>query len=674
MFVSDINDVKIYNLSAGKSLPDWLTDRKKKASVNKNVDLRKRIELIQDFDMPGVSTSIRMSPDNQYILVTGTYKPRVKCFDVNHLSIKFERCFDSEVETFEVLSDDYSKLVFLQTDRFVEFHAGHGRHYRLRVPKVGRALSYHSPSCDLFVVGSSSEIYRLNLERGQFMQPFESEASSFNACDINPEHHLLITGSQEGFVEAWDPREKKRCSTLDVAMRIKNYRDFPSITSLKFKNALHMAVGTASGHILLYDIRSNEPLLIKDSLNRIPIKKIDFNPAHNVVYSLDNAMLKIWDENNGKQMAYIESQSNFNDFCTIPNTGMFFFAQEDVKMQTFYIPALGPAPKWCSFLDNLTEEIESETVQNIYDDYKFVTKQELITLGLDHLEGTNLLKGYMHGYFIDMRLYNKAKSAAQPFTFENYRKEKINKKIEESRPKRLEVKSDLPKVNRELAMKFMENEESNKKVKAPNLLKDDRFKIMFENPEYEVDKTTEEYRLLKPLLTQLDKSKLKKLEKKYANEESTDAKGEDEGSTDDDLFSENDGSSDDEDDGSKWKEVKKEHKRIQKEKRYNRQNDEEEEEETSPIKSSGIKMQDLESFKINELSRKVAKASLGARVAKETDMPQVKTISGLGNRQMSFSTEKKVSKTVIKRQEEMKKHREERKQVIRPTTFLKKRK
>lgn len=59
-------------------------------------------------------------------------------------------------------------------------------------------------------------------------------------------------------------------------------------------------------------------------------------------------------------MAYIESQSKFNDFCTIPNTGMFFFAQEDVKMLTYYIPSLGPAPKWCSFLDNLAEEIESE--------------------------------------------------------------------------------------------------------------------------------------------------------------------------------------------------------------------------------------------------------------------------------------------------------------------------
>ena len=31
--VSTTNDVKIYNLSAGKSLPDWLTDRKKRQLV-----------------------------------------------------------------------------------------------------------------------------------------------------------------------------------------------------------------------------------------------------------------------------------------------------------------------------------------------------------------------------------------------------------------------------------------------------------------------------------------------------------------------------------------------------------------------------------------------------------------------------------------------------------------
>ena len=41
---------------------------------------------------------------------------------------------------------------------------------------------------------------------------------------------------------------------------------------------------------------------------------------------------------------------------------MIFMAEEDVKMLTYYIPAMGPAPKWCSFLDNLTDEIQSEVM------------------------------------------------------------------------------------------------------------------------------------------------------------------------------------------------------------------------------------------------------------------------------------------------------------------------
>lgn len=47
----------------------------------------------------------------------------------------------------------------------------------------------------------------------------------------------------------------------------------------------------------------------------------------------------------------------------------------------------------------------------VYDDYKFVTKQDLATLGLSHLIGTNLLRAYMHGFFIDIRLYHKVTGA-----------------------------------------------------------------------------------------------------------------------------------------------------------------------------------------------------------------------------------------------------------------------
>jgi hypothetical protein len=42
--------------------------------------------------------------------------------------------------------------------------------------------------------------------------------------------------------------------------------------------------------------------------------------------------------------------------------------------------AVGHAPRWCSFLDSLTEELE-EAEPVVYDDYKFVTSSDLDALG-----------------------------------------------------------------------------------------------------------------------------------------------------------------------------------------------------------------------------------------------------------------------------------------------------
>ena len=104
-------------------------------AIQKDVDLRRRIELIQDFDMPTASSCVRASPDGQYLLCSGVYKPRIKCFDLEQLSLKFDRCFDSECVKFDFLSDDFSKLVLLQADRYIEFHAQYGRYYRTRMPR-----------------------------------------------------------------------------------------------------------------------------------------------------------------------------------------------------------------------------------------------------------------------------------------------------------------------------------------------------------------------------------------------------------------------------------------------------------------------------------------------------------------------------------------------------------
>lgn len=198
---------------------------------------------------------------------------------------------------------------------------------------------------------------------------------------------------------------------------------------------------------------------------------------------------------------------------------MLFMATENTKMQTFYIPSLGPAPKWASVLDCLTEELEESNSEVVYDDYKFVTKPEIENLGLEHLIGTNLLRAYMHGYFMDVRLYKKAKSVVNPFEFEEYRKKKIRETIEKNRENRVQV-NKLPQVNKDFALKLLNDQMTQKKKNnASSLLTDERFKKLFEDPDMEVDKNADEYRLLNPVLSRLDKSKKKDIKKKLVGEE-----------------------------------------------------------------------------------------------------------------------------------------------------------
>uniref|UniRef100_A0A915I7K5 NUC153 domain-containing protein n=1 Tax=Romanomermis culicivorax TaxID=13658 RepID=A0A915I7K5_ROMCU len=468
------------------------------------LDLRRRIELIQDFDMPDCSNCITTSKNRDYVFVCGTYKPRVKCYDVNNLSMKFERCMDAEPLKALSLSDSYEKvsyfiyentvvhnyredriMIFLQEERWVEFHVQYGRYFRFRIPKFGRDLNYNESNCDLYIVGSGNDIYRLNLEQGRFMTPFTStQAASLTRCDLNNEHQLLMCGTWEGCVEAWDPRAKESVGILDItkALLTENIRfgQPPSISCIKFKDKLKLAVGTSSGQILMYDIRSNKPYLLKDHNCDLAIKCIDFCPngsEPDLVLSMDRRMVKLWHENqNGKPYTTVEPGVDLNDLCLMKDTGLFFLANENQKVLTYYIPSIGPAPRWCAFLDNITEELEE-------------TEQPDVFLCLD---------------------------------------------IVTTEPN-LSVFYKLPQVNRELAARLAQEEagesksSSTKKQKrlqkqsaAKTLLSDDRFKQLFENPDFQVDVETDEFRLLNPALARLEKQKSGKKVAKNSDAEEDD--------------------------------------------------------------------------------------------------------------------------------------------------------
>ncbi len=122
-------------------------------------------------------------------------------------------------------------------------------------------MAYHKPSCDLYVVGTSPEVYRLNLEQGRFLSPFVTEASGINACTVNPAHHLLALGTLEGRVECWDPRSRRQAAILDCALSSitmeTQVKGMPSVSSLKFKDGLQMAVGTSTGQVRLESLNGH---------------------------------------------------------------------------------------------------------------------------------------------------------------------------------------------------------------------------------------------------------------------------------------------------------------------------------------------------------------------------------------------------------------------------------
>ncbi|XP_068928366.1 nucleolar protein 10 isoform X1 [Petaurus breviceps papuanus] len=686
MQVSNLNEVKIYSLSCGKSLPEWLSDRKKRALQKKDVDIRRRIELIQDFEMPTVSTTIKVSKDGQYILATGTYKPRVRCYDTYQLSLKFERCLDSDVVTFDILSDDYSKIVFLHNDRYIEFHSQSGFYYKTRIPKFGRDFSYHYPSCDLYFVGASSEVYRLNLEQGRYLNPLQTDSAENNVCDINPMHGLFATGTIEGRVECWDPRTRNRVGLLDCALSSvtadTEIDSLPTISALKFNGALNMAVGTSTGQVLLYDLRSSNPLLVKDHQYGLAIKSIQFQNSLDLVLSADSRIIKMWNKDTfiflfilqGKIFTSLEPEHDINDVCLYPDSGMLLTANETPKMGIYYIPVLGPAPRWCSFLDNLTEELEENPESTVYDDYKFVTRKDLDNLGLTHLIGSPLLRAYMHGFFMDIRLYHKVKLMVNPFAYEEYRKDRIRQKIEETRAQRVKLKK-LPKVNKELALKLIEEEEEKQRSvwkkklkKLPNILTDDRFKVMFENPDFQVDEQSEEFRLLNPLVSKISekrKKKLKLLEQQEFLEQEEEE--EPEGKPSDAESSE---TSDDEKD---WvEEVRKQRKLLRQEEKLRWQERFKEDQQTV-LKPQFFEIkagEEFRSFKDSAKKQKLMKKPLEDRLQFEAKLGTLNVSdTTVGSKQLTFTLKR--SEQQKKQQEAEKQHRQERKRLRRSAGHLK---
>ncbi|KAI6021783.1 WD40-repeat-containing domain protein [Pisolithus microcarpus] len=587
-------DVKVYTVNgavagSSSSIPDWIT-RKRAAKTKGKRALRERVEgqveLIQGFEFPEASNKVRTTRDGHHVVATGTYKPQMRVWDLDELTMKFERHTDAENVDFIILSDDWTKTVHLQNDRSVELHTQGGFHYRTRIPRFGRSLAYHFPSCDALVSASGNEIYRLNLEQGRFLNPIvldspeDNPILGVNCIDINPAHQLLgfgIDGTPS--VQFWDPRSRSRVGVLNLpkgrisrptgraVVALPGVDDEESssgslaVTAIASRpDGLSYAIATSTGHTLLYDIRSPKPFAFKDQGYGLPIKNVSWieggsrMAGDGMVLTADRKVVKIWDQHTpSSNFVSITPATDLNDVHHIPGSGLLLTANEGIQMATYYIPQLGPAPRWATFLENITEEMEDQSTRNVYEDYKFIERNELRVLGLDHLLGTPALKPYMHGYFVSLKLYDTARVIANPFAYAEHREKLIKERMDKLANSRIRTRKDaaaaMVKVNKALAQKVQkdaERERTKKEKKqarkakqadeeagdamavddeAANeepvtLLNDPRFKELFENPEFAVDEDSREYALLNPSAAAQKRSRAKTVVEEEEEEES----------------------------------------------------------------------------------------------------------------------------------------------------------
>lgn len=97
-------DVQVYTVNgatagSSSSLPDWLT--RKRATGGGKKRTRKEhyegtIQLIQGFEFPEASNKVRTTRDGTHVIATGTYKPQIRVWNLDQLSLKFERHTDAE--------------------------------------------------------------------------------------------------------------------------------------------------------------------------------------------------------------------------------------------------------------------------------------------------------------------------------------------------------------------------------------------------------------------------------------------------------------------------------------------------------------------------------------------------------------------------------------------------
>jgi ribosome biogenesis protein ENP2 len=105
-------NVRVYTVNgaaagagSASSLPDWLTRKRAVKGKGKRAireEFEGAINLIQHFEFPEASNRIKVTNSGHHAIATGVYKPQMRVYDLDQLTLKFERHSDAENIDFTV--------------------------------------------------------------------------------------------------------------------------------------------------------------------------------------------------------------------------------------------------------------------------------------------------------------------------------------------------------------------------------------------------------------------------------------------------------------------------------------------------------------------------------------------------------------------------------------------
>lgn len=448
MQVSLHNKVKTYNFTAGKSLPEWLSERRKNKRTSAGTE--NRIELLHDLEFPHSARCLFRCPNGTNLFAAGDYPYRLKCFDVNDLSMKYSFNADMNIMSGVCLSPDYRKFALRGEGRQITIHHSAAIVDRVRVPHIQRSMCLDPFHAELLSAGVSPEIFRVSLETGAFVESYKTGCvdGGVNSVEVfkqGPVSGLVLAGGCDGYLESWDSRSGTVASRVCLAgagalSGIHAGCEIRHVSVEESNGGLLLAAGLESGEVLVYDVRLQKPLLVKDHMNSLPIVKTYFFHGRSTstgeasyILSADTRSLKIWNKSDGSNFTSIEAPADITDFCLMrsqnnlvapydcDDSGVVAICCDVPRVQVHFIPQLGVAPRWASFLDSMTEELEEKESTTVYDDFTFIPKEEMDLLGIsaqDLAEGK--VRPVMHGAFVENGLYRELKAVVDPGSFNRY--------------------------------------------------------------------------------------------------------------------------------------------------------------------------------------------------------------------------------------------------------------